>query len=102
MIALTFARFYPSDWRGGCQILDLEEEGLYIRCCAFMYDTGQPIPGEDGTASRHLNVDIRRYKRVMKSLLDKGKMIRAQGVIINERVLEEMDRARLEMNKRSD
>lgn len=102
MLQMTYARFFPSDWRSGCLTLSLEEEGLYIRCCAFMYDTGQPIPGNDNVAARLLNVQILKYKKVMASLIAKGKMIRAQGSIINERVLEEMDRYRREQAKRSE
>lgn len=91
---VTYARFFPSDWRTGCIDLNLEEEGLYMRCCMFMYDTGQPIPGDDSTAARMLRVQINKYTKVMNALLAKGKMMRAQGVIINERVLREIDEYR--------
>lgn len=91
---VTYAQFYPSDWRSGCLDLNLEEEGLYIRCCAWMYDTGQPIPGDDSHAARLLRVNVLKYVKVMGSLVDKGKMIRAQGVLINERVFREIDKFR--------
>jgi uncharacterized protein YdaU (DUF1376 family) len=85
-ISMTYAKFYPSDWRGGCLVLNLEEEGLYIRVCAYMYDTGQQLPANDVVAARLLNVQIQKYQKVMQALIDKGKLIRAQGWIINERV----------------
>jgi uncharacterized protein YdaU (DUF1376 family) len=69
---VTFARFFPSDWRTGCYNLNLEEEGLYIRCCAFMYDTGQPIPGNDALAARLMHVQVQKYTKVMNALIDKG------------------------------
>ncbi len=95
MIPLTFMKFYPSDWRSGCANLTVTEEGLYIRCCAYMAEVGLPIPSDDHEAARKLRVNLLQYRKVMEALIGKGKLIRAQGVIINERVLEEMDKARL-------
>ncbi len=93
---MTYARFFPSDWRTGCLILNLEEEGLYIRFCAYMYDTGSAPPDNDAITSRLLNVQVQKYKKVMASLIAKGKIIRAQGLLINERVQAELDRYRSE------
>jgi uncharacterized protein YdaU (DUF1376 family) len=93
---MTYARFFPSDWRTGCLCLNLEEEGLYIRFCAYMYDTGSAPPDDDKITSRLLNVHILQYRKVMASLVAKGKIIRAQGILINERVQEEIDRYRRE------
>lgn len=98
---MTYAKFFSSDWRSGCAALTLEEEGLYIRCCAFMYDTGTFIPTSDKEASRLLNVQIQKYTKVMGSLVEKGKMIRAQGWIINDRVQRELDKYRAELAARS-
>ena len=98
---VTYARFFPSDWRAGCFCLNLEEEGLYIRCCAWMYDTGQPIPGNDVSAAKLLHVQTQKYSKVMQSLIDKGKMTRAQGVIVNTRVLAEIDKYRAQRAGRS-
>jgi len=55
-----------------------------------MWDTGECIPGDDKHASRLLNVQIQRYQKLMGALIEKGKMTRGQGVIFNERVLEEI------------
>ena len=98
---MTYARFFPSDWRSGCFVLNLEEEGLYIRCCAYMYDTGRSIPADNHEAARLLNVQYNKYCKVMGSLVDKGKMIRGQGWIINERVQEELHKYRMEKFARS-
>lgn len=99
---VTYARFFPSDWRSGCFNLNLEEEGLYIRSCAWMYDTGQAIPGNDATAAKLLNVQVQKYTKVMSSLIEKGKMIRAQGMILNKRVVDEIDKFRMQQNARSE
>lgn len=103
MSGLLFARFFPSDWRSGASLeLNLEEEGLYIRCCAFMWDTGKPVPGDETTAARIFHLHPLKYRKVMSALIAKGKMIRAQGVIFNERVQEEIDNFRGEKELRSE
>jgi uncharacterized protein YdaU (DUF1376 family) len=102
MTGLIYARVYPRDWRTGTiKILNLEEEGLYIRSCMFMYETGLPVPGDARIAAKLLDVQIQKYEKVMGSLIQKGKMIFTQGVLINERVIEELARAREESSMRS-
>lgn len=102
MSGLTYAKFFPSDWRSGATYaLSLEEEGLYIRSCSYMWDTGMPVPGDDGVAAKILNVQILKYQKVMASLIAKGKMIRAQGVLINQRVMDEIDAYRGAVEERA-
>lgn len=93
---LTFARFFPSDWRTGCLALNLEEEGLYIRVCMFHYDTGKALPDDYSKCSQLLRVHPNKLRKVMDSLIEKGKIIRAQGILFNERVQEEIDKYRSE------
>lgn len=99
---MKFFQFYPSDWRTGCTTtLTLEEEGLYIRGTAYMMDTFKMIPGDDREAARALNVQVQKYQKVMEALIGKGKMMRCQGGIINERVMEKIDEWKLEHAARS-
>jgi len=97
---LTYAKFFPSDWRTGCLTLTLEEEGLYCRFCMFMYDTGSAPPDNERITSRLLGIHPLQYRKVMGSLIEKGKIIRAQGILINERVVEEIDKYRREQAAR--
>jgi uncharacterized protein YdaU (DUF1376 family) len=99
---MTFAKFFPSDWRTGCLSLNIEEEGLYIRACMFHYDTGRALPDDYSEAARLLNVQIHKYRKVMDALIEKGKIIRGQGTLFNERVVEEIDKYRLMLATRSD
>lgn len=46
MAAQSWVQFFSSDWRSGCLVLSLEEEGLYIRSCNFTWDTGEPLPND--------------------------------------------------------
>jgi len=103
MTGMTFAQFCPSDWRAGTlAVLSLEEEGLYIRGCAYMWDAGVPIPLDDSTAARLLCVQIHKYTKVMAALVAKGKMIRTQAGLINERVMDEIEAFRTEQRERSE
>ncbi len=102
MTGMTYAKFFPSDWRTGCLILNLEEEGLYVRVCMFMYDTGSALPDDDSKAAHLLHVQVQKYKKVMRSLIAKGKIIRAQGILFNERVQEEIDKYRMQHAARSE
>ncbi len=98
---MTFTKFFPSDWRTGCLVLNLEEEGLYIRLCMFHYDTGKALPDDYPKAAGLLNVHVNKFRKVMDSLISKGKVIRAQGILFNERVQEEIDKYRMEHVARS-
>lgn len=98
---MTFARFFPSDWRTGCLSLNLEEEGLYIRVCMYMYDTASTLPDDYKRCAMLLRVHPLKLEKVMNSLIAKGKIIRAQGRLINERVIEEFDRWRQETAARA-
>ena len=91
MSGLTFVKLYVNDWADGT-VYDLtaEEEGVYMRSCVYMWRSGECIPGDDRHAARLLNLQIQKYQKVMTSLIDKGKMTRGQGVVFNERVLEEV------------
>jgi uncharacterized protein YdaU (DUF1376 family) len=95
-MGMTFAKFFPSDWRTGCMNLDLEEEGLYIRICAYHYDVGKALPDDYPYCAHVLRVNLNKFTKVINSLIGKGKIIRAQGLLFNERVVEEFDRYRQE------
>lgn len=100
---MTYVNFFPNDWGGATRgFLSLEEEGLYIRCCSYMWDRGEPIPGNDNLAAKLLHVQVQKYIKVMAALIEKGKMIRGQGVVFNTRVMEDIERYRLEQSERSD
>jgi uncharacterized protein YdaU (DUF1376 family) len=101
VMGMTYAPFYPSDWRSGCLILNLEEEGLYVRIIAYMYDTGRAIPANHYEGARLLNVHYNKYVKVVSSLIEKGKIIKAQNWLINEKVQEVMDKYRREHAARS-
>jgi uncharacterized protein YdaU (DUF1376 family) len=69
-----FVRFYPSDWRSGCIGLNLEEQGLYIAICAYIYETGKRVPLCDAAAAKILMVQVQKYGKVLKALVSAGKV----------------------------
>jgi uncharacterized protein YdaU (DUF1376 family) len=71
-----FVRFYPSDWRSGCLGLSLEQEGLYVRICAFIYETNRRLPIDDCTAAKFMGAHTNAYRKVRDQLLDLGKITR--------------------------
>ena len=71
-----FVRFYPSDWRSGCLGLSLEQEGLYVRICAFIYETNRRLPINDCAAAKFMGAHTNAYRKVRDQLLDLGKITR--------------------------
>jgi uncharacterized protein YdaU (DUF1376 family) len=102
MAGIPYIKFYASDWRAGTtNTLTLDEEGLYIRACVYMWATGEPVPGNDRLAAKALCVQPLRYEKLMAGLIAKGKMIRGQGSVFNERVMEDLAEYRAEQARNS-
>jgi uncharacterized protein YdaU (DUF1376 family) len=102
MAGIPYIKFYASDWRAGTtNTLTLDEEGLYIRACVYMWATGEPVPGNDRLAAKALCVQPLRYEKLMAGLIAKGKMIRGQGSVFNERVMEDLAAYRAEQAQNS-
>lgn len=94
MTRVSHIRIYPTDWRSGCMGLSLEQEGLYIRMCMFMAETGRRVPLDDTEAARMMNVQTRNYRRVLGELLRIGKITRHDNGYGNDRL--EYERAEAE------
>lgn len=90
MRGATYVRFYPSDWRSGCIGLSLEQEGLYIRICAYIYETGQRLALDDSKAAKFLGVHTNAYRRYRDQLADLGKLLRTDAGWTVRRVEKEL------------
>lgn len=101
-ITMTYAKWYLKDWMAETLELNLEEEGMYCRFCNYMYSTGLPLIDDDISAAKKMRVHINQYRKVMPRLVEKGKIVKAQGHLISDRVLKEIDRFRLENAARSE
>ena len=74
MSSIKFVRFYPSDWRSGCIGLTLEQEGLYVRICAYLYETERRLPADDKIAAKFMGVHFNAYVKVRDQLAALGKL----------------------------
>lgn len=101
MSRIAHIRMYPSDWRSGCLGLSLEQEGLYIRMCMFMAETGRRVPLDDTESARMLNVQTRNYRRVLGELLRLGKIKRHEDGYGNDRVETEREEAEKALDRKS-
>lgn len=96
---VKFVRFYPSDWRSGCIGMSFEQEGLYVRMCAYIYETRKRIPASDSAAARILGANTNAYRKVRDQLANLGKIVSRSGEWTVERAeveLAKVDAARSE------
>ena len=75
MSGTRFVRFYPSDWRSGCIGLTLEQEGLYVRVCAFIYESNRRLPFDDSHAAKVMGCHTNAYRKVRDQLVAIGKLV---------------------------
>lgn len=63
-----FVRFYPSDWRSGCIGMTFEQEGFYIRVCAFIYESNRRLPLNDSEAAKLIGANTNAYRKLKNQL----------------------------------
>lgn len=71
-----FVRLYPSDWRSGCIGLSLEQEGFYIRVCAYIYESNRRLPLDDSQAAKFMGLHTNAYRKIRDQLSDLGKLVK--------------------------
>jgi len=87
--------FYPRDWLTGTQHLSDRARGLYINLIAAMYDLGEPLSyDEDYLKKLGGYGSVRGLRHVLQELFDKGKIRVEDGLLINDRVMFEIVKAR--------
>jgi len=52
----------------------MEQEGFYIRMCAFVFETGRRLPLNDSIAAKIMGVHTNAYRKVLKQLIEIGKV----------------------------
>ncbi len=65
---------YHSDALTGYIILTLEERGAYTTLLDLMYDRGAPIHGNERLNAGYMGCSVRKYRSILNSLVDKGKV----------------------------
>jgi uncharacterized protein YdaU (DUF1376 family) len=81
--------------------LSLEQEGLYVRMCMFIAETGRRVPLDDSQAARMLNLNTNQYRKVLGQLLVQGKITRHANGYGNDRVEHEREEAQKATDRKS-
>ena len=85
---MRYVRFYPSDWRSDAIGLSVEQEGMLIRVCAYLFETGRMVPADDRMAARHLGMHTNAYRKLIRQLKRLGHVIQTPGGWISRRAQE--------------
>lgn len=100
--AMTYFKFYPSDWLAGTADMTAEERGIYITALCVMYDRMGGMPFDERKGAPLMRVDIRIYRRVRDKLIADGKFVRDGDLIRNMRVEKEITDYVIEFRRRSE
>lgn len=85
MSETPWIKFFASDWLGGTSGLTAAERGVYITILALIYENNGPIPHDENRLSRRCGITKGAFVKVLKGLLDEGKLILADGRLSNRR-----------------
>ena len=83
-------RFFPSDWLAGTRGLTASEAGIYITLIALMYERDGKIANEPPRLSRLCGASNSAFKKALDTLLEEGKIEEKDGLLFNNRVVEEL------------
>ncbi|MGH6792168.1 MAG: DUF1376 domain-containing protein [Methyloceanibacter sp.] len=82
---------YPAHYLAGTYRLTAEEKGVYSTLLDLMYDRGGPIEDDAKELARICGCSTRRFNTIKRDLaLTHGKLVLRDGLIINERALEQI------------
>lgn len=91
MSDLPWVRFFPSDWLAGTRGMSAAETGIYITLVATMYERGEPIPEDHSRLARLCGAPVTTFRKTLETLIEEGKILRADAGLWNKRVGEESD-----------
>ena len=93
MTARPWYRRFPDNFIGGTVGLSLEEKGAYSLILDLMYVRGGPIPDEPRYIAGVCNCSVRKWTAIRQRLIDAGKIVVADGFLVNARAQNEMAKA---------
>jgi len=86
--------FYPRDWLADTRGLSHAAKGCYIDILSVIYNQGEPITYDEGYLCQLLGFkQARSMRKVVNELFDSGKLTIVEGMIVNNRALEEIEKA---------
>jgi uncharacterized protein YdaU (DUF1376 family) len=75
----------PSAALNGMMELDLQERGAYNTVLDLIYSRDGNLPDDDRFIAGWLRVDVRVWKRIKSTLIERGKLFVQEGLLRNER-----------------
>lgn len=81
--------FFVDDWRAGTRGLSLEARGFYLEFLLAQWDRGSALPDDDREIAVTLGCNPRTVRKLLRHLIDAGKLMCADGWVWNERVRSE-------------
>lgn len=92
MSAMSWFKFFPSDYLNGIASLTPEERGIYSTIFALQYDQNVPVQyfGRERVLARLCNANQARLKAVVETLIELGKLTLENGCLSNPRAADEL------------
>lgn len=94
--------FYHNDFMRGTLGLTDEETGVYIKIICVLYDHGGGVTGDIQWLSKASHTHPRALRRILQSLIKKGKITSEGGRISNARIVNEIQERRKRKEKRGE
>lgn len=85
--------FNPADFLTGTAGLTPEETGIYWKVCCLIYLKSAAIDDDEDWIRKAIACDVRTWRRLRQSLIDKGKLILDAGKLTNPRCQTEINAA---------
>lgn len=82
---------FPSDFLNGVSELGPHEIAVYTIILMRMYDEGGPVPDDPVRIARRCNMRLPACQKAIDSLCADGKLVRQDGMLINERAQDEIE-----------
>jgi uncharacterized protein YdaU (DUF1376 family) len=90
---LAYVKFYFNDYFEATRGMTLEERGAYMDIICLEMQTLGKVPDDDKWMAHQLHVSARKWRSLKPGLEAQGKIRCEGGLIIQDRCLQELDRA---------
>lgn len=102
MAGVPYIRFYGDDWLSGTMMLSPDERGVLITIVALTAAQGTAPKLDYDRLPRWLGCTKSKAKKTIENLVDLGKLTIEDGLILNTRSLEELEKSQLFVQKQTE
>ncbi|WP_435167952.1 DUF1376 domain-containing protein [Falsirhodobacter sp. 1013] len=89
---IPYFSFYPADFMNGVRGLTPQEVGVYTMILCRIYEENGPIEANTMRLATYCGMREKTFAVVMQKLVDLGKFSLIEGMVINRRALEEIQK----------